>query len=81
MQKTVAIPQFLGESAIVMPGAVQAVEFFRHFSDLRADMPITVVNPRYARHRHVVISTGLRLCLFNIRRNYLSRFSQKPHEE
>jgi hypothetical protein len=41
-----------------MPGAGEAVEFAPHFPGLGTDVSITIVNPFYARLRHVVTSTG-----------------------
>jgi hypothetical protein len=57
MQKTVTIPQFLGQLAIVIPGAVKAVEFTCHLPRFQVNMAISVMKPFYAKFRHVGVST------------------------
>lgn len=66
MQKAVPIPQFLGQLAVRMPGAVKTVELARTFPGLQANMSITVANPFYARLRHVVRSTANRVAFRHI---------------
>jgi hypothetical protein len=61
MQNAVAIRQFLGELTVMMPGAVETVEFACHFPGLRLDAAIPVIKPFYANLGHVVVSTGLSL--------------------
>jgi hypothetical protein len=64
MQKSVAIRQFVRELIVMMPSAVETVEFARQFPDLRLDAAIPVIKPFYAKLGHVVILTGLKLSVF-----------------
>ena len=57
MQTTVAITQFLGQLAVMVPGAVKTVEFPPHLPDLRVDAVVTVIKPFYTKFRHVGKST------------------------
>jgi hypothetical protein len=67
MQKSVAIRQFVRELIVMMPSAVETVEFPCRFPDLRLDAAIPVIKPFYAKLGHVVILTSLKLPFFNVR--------------
>ena len=53
MQKTVPIAQFLGQLAVMVPGAVKTVELPTHLPDLRVDAVVPVKKPFYAKFWHV----------------------------
>jgi hypothetical protein len=57
MQKAVAVAQFLGQLAVEVPSAVKTVELPPHFPDLRVDAFVTVIEPFYAKFRHIRKST------------------------
>jgi hypothetical protein len=69
MQPTMAVAQFLGQLAVMVPSAVKAVELPPHFPDFRVDVAITIIKPFYAKFRHVGKSTVVVsvAALFNVR--------------
>ena len=69
MQKSVAITQFFGLLAVMVPGAVWTVELPPHFLDFRVDVAVTIIKPFYAKFRHIRKSTVVVsvAALFNVR--------------
>ena len=67
MQKPVVITQFLPKLTVVVPSAVETVEFPCHFPGLRADVSIPIKKAFYAKPWHFVISPDLKLPVLNAR--------------
>jgi hypothetical protein len=80
VQPPVPIAQFLGQLAVMVPGAVKTVELAPHLPDLRVGAVVTIIKPFYAKFWHFRKSTvvvSVTAFLTSVLTGVLSESSQK----